>query len=210
MAEGWLIGVPLGAKEMMSLPSELTIDMIARAVDMGRDLGAEIVGLGALTSVVTRGGRAVTGRDVAITSGNSFTTMMAIEALFLGAEKMYIEPIGAQGGVVGANGSIGRACALMMSEKLCQITLFGNPQRPTSSRLRLNSLAKDIFEYARTRMLAGKRDGMSLWLGRVVDLLAEKDDAQASQYLQYILQGNELNLPYMIEQIGRASCRERV
>ena len=97
IAEGWLIGVPLGAREMMNLPQADVVDMIAKAVDMGRDLGAEIVGLGALTSVVTKGGKAVTGRGVAITSGNSFTTLMAIEALFLGAEKMYIEPIAAPG-----------------------------------------------------------------------------------------------------------------
>ncbi|MFA7077584.1 MAG: aminotransferase class III-fold pyridoxal phosphate-dependent enzyme [Syntrophomonas sp.] len=199
VAEGWLIGVPLGAREIMSMPNGETVDIIARAVDMGRELGAEIVGLGALTSVVTRGGRAVTGRDVAITSGNSFTTLMAIEALFLGADKMYIEPIAARGGVVGANGSIGRACALMVSEKLCQITLFGSPQHPTSSRLRLNSLAKDIFDYARTRMLAGERDGMSLWLGRMVNFLQNRDEDVARQYLHQILNGSELSLSFINE-----------
>ena len=101
IAEGWLIGVPFGAREIMSLPKERTVSVIEKAVDMGRDLGAKIVGLGALTSVVTRGGRSVLGRDVAITSGNSFTTLMAIEALFLGAEKMHIPYSEAKGAVVG-------------------------------------------------------------------------------------------------------------
>ena len=62
LAEGWLIGVPFGAREIMSLPREETAEVIKQAVDMGRDLGARIVGLGALSSVVTRGGRAVQGR----------------------------------------------------------------------------------------------------------------------------------------------------
>jgi len=199
IAEGWLIGVPLGAREIMNLPNEKTVDIIARAVDMGRDLGAEIVGLGALTSVVTKGGRSVTGRDVAITSGNSLTTLMAVEALFLGAEKMYIDPIAARGGVVGANGSIGRACALMVSEKLCQITLFGSPEHPTSSKIRLNSLAKDIFEYARTRMQAGELDGMSLWLSRLTSLLLKKDQEKAREYLHQIVIGEELSLTFIID-----------
>ncbi len=197
IAEGWLIGVPLGAREMMNLPQADVVDMIAKAVDMGRDLGAEIVGLGALTSVVTKGGKAVTGRGVAITSGNSFTTLMAIDALFLGAEKMYIEPIAARGGVVGANGSIGRACALMVSEKLCQITLFGSPEHPTSSKLRLDSLANDIFEYARTRLLTGERDGMSLWLSRLVNILHNKDEDTAYQFIERIMEGDKLSLSFI-------------
>ncbi|MEA4924043.1 MAG: aminotransferase class III-fold pyridoxal phosphate-dependent enzyme [Syntrophomonadaceae bacterium] len=199
IAEGWLIGVPLGAREMMNLPNEEVVDIIARAVDMGRDLGAEIVGLGALTSVVTKGGKSVTGRGVAITSGNSFTTLMAVEALFLGARKMYIEPIAAHGGVVGANGSIGRACALMVSERLCQITLFGSPQHPTSSKLRLNSLARDIFDYARTRMLNGERDGMSLWLSKLINILCRKDEETARKYISRIMDGDKLSLEFISE-----------
>ncbi|PKM77293.1 MAG: aminotransferase III [Firmicutes bacterium HGW-Firmicutes-15] len=202
IAEGWLIGVPLGAREIMSLPHEETVEIIAKAVDMGRDLGAEIVGLGALTSVVTSGGRAVTGRNVAITSGNSFTTLMAVEALFLGAEKMYIDPIVARGGVVGATGSIGRACALMVSEKLSQITLFGNPKHPTSSKIRLNSLAQDIFSYARTRMQAGKREGMSLWLSRLCTILQKKDEEIAQEYLQRIIVEEEISLSFVNDVCG--------
>jgi acetylornithine/succinyldiaminopimelate/putrescine aminotransferase/predicted amino acid dehydrogenase len=202
IAEGWLIGVPLGAREMMNLPNEDTVAIIARAVDLGRDLGAEIVGLGALTSVVTKGGRSVTGRGVAITSGNSLTTLMAIDALFLGAEKMYIDPIAARGGVVGANGSIGRACALMASERLCQMTLFGNPKHPTSSRIRLNSLAKDIFEYARSRMQAGELEGMSLWLDRLSKLLERSNAALSEEYRLRITDGGELSLDFINEVCG--------
>ncbi|HEX3010555.1 MAG TPA: aminotransferase III, partial [Syntrophomonadaceae bacterium] len=160
------------------------------AVDIGRDLGAEIVGLGALTSVVTRGGRSVTGRNVAITSGNSFTTLMGIEALFMGAEKMNIDTIAAHGGVVGATGSIGRACALIMSEQLSQMTLFGNPLHQTSSFNRLNSLAQEIFAYAFNRMQAGELQGMSLWLSRVYDILMQKDEDIARHYLNIIKQEN--------------------
>jgi acetylornithine/succinyldiaminopimelate/putrescine aminotransferase/predicted amino acid dehydrogenase len=198
IVEGWMIGVPFGGREIMQLPHEETANMIARAVDMGRDLGAEIVGLGALTSVVTRGGRSVTGRDVAITSGNSYTTLMGVEALFLGAEKMHIDTIAACGGVVGATGSIGRACALMMSEELSQITLFGNPDHPTSSNNRLQSLAREIFAYAYTRMQSGELKGMSLWLSSVLTLLESSAELTAVNYINSLKQG-EFSLPFMNE-----------
>jgi len=197
VVEGWLIGVTLGAREIMSLPAAETMARVAAGVDLGRDLGAEIVGLGALTSVVTKGGRSVTGRGVAVTSGNSFTTLMAIEALFLGAEKMYIDPIAARGGVVGANGSIGRACALMASEKLCQMTLFGSPSHPTSSRMRLNTVAKDIFEYARSRMLAGDLDGMSLWLSRLLQKLQLKDSPPSQEFYKRLMTEQELSIEFV-------------
>ncbi|HPF21402.1 MAG TPA: aminotransferase class III-fold pyridoxal phosphate-dependent enzyme [Syntrophomonas sp.] len=183
IVEGWMIGVPFGGREIMQLPHAQTVDMIARAVDMGRDLGAEIVGLGALTSVVTRGGRSVTGRDVAITSGNSFTTLMGVEALFQGAAKMHIETIAARGGVVGATGSIGRACALMLSEELSQLTLFGNPDHPVSSNNRLQSLAREIFVYASRRMQQGEMNGISLWLAQIRQLLLNRAEEPALTYL---------------------------
>jgi len=194
ITEGWLIGVPRGAREIMDNPHEETIDLVARAVDMGRDLGAEVVGLGALTSVVTRGGRSVTGRNVAITSGNSFTTLMAVEALFQGAEKMYIDTIAARGGIVGANGSIGRACALMVSEKISQMILFGSPKHPTSSKIRLNTLAKDIFNYARTRLRAGELEGMSLWLSRLAAILRKYAEDEAWKYWQRINEDEDISL----------------
>ena len=199
VAEGWLIGVPMGARELMNMPNQEVVEVIARAVDLGRDLGAEIVGLGALTSVVTKGGRAVTGRNVAVTSGNSFTTLMAIEALFLGAEKMNAEPIAARAGIVGANGSIGRACAMMVSERVCQMTLFGSPRHPTSSRLRLKSLAGDILAYARTRMRAGVLDGMSLWLSRVLKSLERMPEAAARPFAELIAGEGELSLEVMVQ-----------
>lgn len=168
IAEGWLIGIPYGARELMNLPREGTVEVIRKAVDSGRELGAGIVGLGALTSVVTRGGRAVLGRDVAVTSGNSFTTLMAMEALFAGAEKMHIEMKDAWGAVVGATGSIGRACALLLSEQLSWITLLGNPEHFNSSRRRLDTLTGEIIKLACKRRDAGNLSGLASWLDKLL------------------------------------------
>ncbi|MGS0744886.1 aminotransferase class III-fold pyridoxal phosphate-dependent enzyme [Syntrophomonas erecta subsp. sporosyntropha] len=196
-AEGWLIGVPFGAREIMSLPREEVVDVITKAVDMGRDLGAGIVGLGALTSVVTRGGRSVIGRDVAITSGNSFTTLMAMEALFLGAEKMHINPGEASGAVVGATGSIGRACALIMSERLEDITLLGNPQHVNSSKHRLRSLVGDMLLYAHQRWEAGETTGLANWMVKVWRMLGQESNSQAGQLRDQLKAGKDMSLEFI-------------
>ncbi len=193
IAEGWLIGVPFGAREIMSMPRQETTAVIAEAVDLGKELGAGIVGLGALTSVVTRGGRAVQGRGVAITSGNSFTTLMAVEALLAGAGRMHIDFAQARSAVVGATGSIGRACALMLSEQISRITLLGNPNRLNSSSRRLKSLFSDLFTYAHQRMKAGELSGLSEWLKQTLDMLMARESSQAQQWAQVLLDGVDLS-----------------
>lgn len=207
VAEGWLVGVPLGGREIMSMPRPEVSAMIAAAVDLGRDLGAEIVGLGALTSVVTRGGHSVLGRDVAITSGNSFTTLMAIEAVLLGADKMHITPQEARGGVVGATGSIGRACALLLSQQVEHIILFGNSRHATSSKNRLNSLARDIFKQALARLDAEPCTGVSTWMAQVIKLLQNQKTTRAGDYLQQLRESEpELKLMQEIAAYLELDC----
>lgn len=199
VAEGWLIGVPLGAREIMSMPREETVAIITDAVDKARELGAGIVGLGALTSVVTRGGRDVMGRGVGITSGNSFTTLMAMEALFLGAEKMRIDMDNSRAAVVGAAGSIGRPCALLLSERVSKITLIGNPGRASASTTRLDGVVKEMLNLARKRMMAGELTGLSAWMNRVRQNLALSTDSRALALAQRIDAGEELNNQWLGE-----------
>ncbi len=200
VAEGWLIGVPFGAREIMSLPREETSEVIKQAVDMGRELGAKIVGLGALSSVVTRGGRAVQGRDISITSGNSFTVLMAMEALVMGAQKMHIDLAKARGAVVGATGSIGRACALLLSERISHIVVLGNPEHVTSSKNRLASLLRDMYRKAFQRYKAGQLEGLSNWVDSIVQALTLTDSPEARQYLEQMLDEDNIN-PGLMEDI---------
>lgn len=199
IAEGWLIGVPLGAREIMSLPREHTVAIIQGAVDKARELGAGIVGLGALTSVVTRGGRDVQGRGVGITSGNSFTTLMAMEALFEGAMKMKIDIANERGAVVGAAGSIGRACALLLSERTARITLLGNPGRVFSSNSRLDALVNEMLELAWKRMQRGELSGLSAWLDEARQRLAASSLPVADLMLQDLLAGRDLTSEWLDE-----------
>lgn len=188
--EGWLIGVPYGGREIMSKPRTEVVDTIRQAVDMARDLGAQVVGLGALTSVVTRGGRDVLGRGIAVTSGNSLTTVMALEALYKGAQKMNIDLDRARAAVVGATGSIGRACAMLLAEEVSHITLLGNPRAPLTSQRRLKQLGEDILSRANRRRKEGDRRGISGWLYQVL-LSLENLDEDLKQETAGILEQGE-------------------
>lgn len=200
--EGWLIGVPYGGREIMSKPRTEVVDTIMQAVDMARDLGAQVVGLGALTSVVTRGGRDVLGRGIAVTSGNSLTTVMALEALYKGAQKMNIDLDQARAAVVGATGSIGRACSMLLAEEVNQITLLGNPRAPLTSQRRLKQLGEDILSRANRRRKEGNRRGVSGWLNQAL-LKLENLGKDWAKELAGVLEAGERVSWEVMEQICR-------
>ena len=79
-AEGWFIGCPLTARQMLELPEEIVLDKIIQAGKVAENLGAKIVGLGAFTSVVGDAGITIAKNlNIAVTSGNSYTVATALE-----------------------------------------------------------------------------------------------------------------------------------
>jgi fatty aldehyde-generating acyl-ACP reductase len=113
--EGWLIAVPMTAKMMLENETK-ALDLLVEACQMAKELGSEIVGLGAFTAIVGNGGIDLQKRSpLPVTTGNSYTTWTALEATKLAAELMDIEWQRATAAVVGATGSIGKACAYFLS-----------------------------------------------------------------------------------------------
>jgi len=125
-AEGWFVGCPLTAKQIVTLPVEQVYEKIIGAVRIAEDLGAKVVGLGAFTSVVGDQGITIARNvDIAVTTGNSYTVATAVEGALRAAELMGIDPAKANAAVVGATGSIGRTCTHLLAEKCASITLVG-------------------------------------------------------------------------------------
>lgn len=117
-AEGWFVGCPLTARQMLSLPEDLVLEKIIRSARKAQELGAQIVGLGAFTSVVGDGGITVSKSvQIAVTTGNSLTVATALEGINIAARAMEIDMTQATVAVLGATGSIGRACSLILGKR---------------------------------------------------------------------------------------------
>lgn len=125
-AEGWFIGCPLTPKQLLTMPTEIVYKKLIRCGKIAEDLGAEIMGLGALTSVVGDGGVTIAKNlKIAVTTGNSYTVATAVEGARRGAALMGTPLCEATVAVVGAAGSIGRTCALLLAKEAREIILIG-------------------------------------------------------------------------------------
>ncbi|MBU3668550.1 MAG: hypothetical protein FGM57_01125 [Candidatus Taylorbacteria bacterium] len=126
---GALIIVPMPSKQMLKYRARAKKRVLA-AVKLAEVYGAEIVGLGALTSSVTGGGLEIMeqSKPVHLTSGNSLTAYTTANDII---ERVKREGVSGPIAIIGATGSIGQAVAEMLYEELQnEIIVIGkNPER---------------------------------------------------------------------------------
>ncbi|MBE2271894.1 MAG: shikimate dehydrogenase [Anaerolinea sp.] len=124
--KGWLIAAPYTPPTMMSLPVNMVYDKIVACGHMAEQLGAKILGLGAYTSVVGDAGKTIADRlEIPVTTGDSYTVTMAVEAIREAARVMDIDLRAATIAVVGATGTIGKTCAEMLAGESAKLILVG-------------------------------------------------------------------------------------
>ncbi|MHC4562802.1 MAG: aminotransferase class III-fold pyridoxal phosphate-dependent enzyme [Planctomycetota bacterium] len=143
-AEGCLLALPMVPRQLLEMSRNEMTDVFARAVKVAKDQGAGVLGLGAFTSVVTRGGERVVGQGIAVTTGNCLTSVMAAEAIEAAAETQGRRLADMHVAVVGAGGAIGRLTALLLAEKVGTMTLIGNAGNPDGHR-RCRLVAGDLY-----------------------------------------------------------------
>jgi predicted amino acid dehydrogenase len=137
--EGWLLACPLTTAQMVHLPPRVVYRKIAQTARLAEKLGARIVGLGAYTSVVGDGGVTLARMlDIPVTTGDSYTVVLALRALFDLGDRMGIDPGRATAAVVGATGAIGSACARLLAPQVSQLILVGRREN------RLAEIGDDI------------------------------------------------------------------
>ncbi len=137
--EGFFVGVTLTSKQMLTLPIEKVIKKIIKAGKKAEELGADIVGLGAFTSVVGDKGITIADElDIPVTTGNSYTVATAIEGIKLAGKKMGHKIDHSTMTVIGATGSIGRAVSLILSMDVKKINLVARNQ------VKLEALEKEL------------------------------------------------------------------
>lgn len=127
--KGWFIACPYTPPTMLSLPVERVYNKLVQCGHMAEQLGANILGLGAYTSVVGDAGKTVAERlDIPVTTGDSYTVFVAVEAAREAARVMGIDFAQAKIAIVGATGSIGGACAEMLADEVGEVILVGRRQ----------------------------------------------------------------------------------
>lgn len=130
-AEGWFIGCPLTAKQMLELPEEFVLDRIIESGRIAQELGANIVGLGAFTSIVGDAGVSIAkALDIAVTSGNSYTVATAVHGTKEAAKLMGKNLRECRAAVIGASGSIGAAAARLLAREVRHINLVARHREP--------------------------------------------------------------------------------
>lgn len=124
--EGWLIACPLTPKRMLEVPVSVAYKKIIQTGRLAEQLGAQILGLGAFTSVVGDAGITISQQlSIPVTTGNSYTIAVAIEAALEAAKRMDLEPATCTAAIVGAYGTTGRACAHILASTVSHLILIG-------------------------------------------------------------------------------------
>jgi predicted amino acid dehydrogenase len=132
-AEGILLALGTTPREMMRRPPSFTYRRLIRAARMAERMGAQLMGLGAFTSVVGDAGVTVAQKStIGITSGNSLTVAATLEAakqavvLMKGGRPDKVRAV-----VIGATGSIGAVCARLLAQAVGDVVLIA----PRAERL---------------------------------------------------------------------------
>ncbi|REJ37329.1 MAG: aminotransferase III [Bacillota bacterium] len=193
-AYGEFVVVPRTTRQLVDGPRKENLAVVAAAVELARDRGARIVGLGAYTAIVSRSGKALTDLGVALTTGNSYTVVAAIEALLEASARLGADLSRSTAAVVGATGSIGRGTALLLAPEVRRLVLIGNPRSGAKAYERLQAVAGEVARW----VLAERERGREFAPGTLADWILQRPElpgAQASQEAMAAAMGQLLARP---------------
>jgi predicted amino acid dehydrogenase len=145
--KGWFVACPYTPRRMLELPEWAVYRKIIQTGHFAEKLGAQILGLGAYTSVIGDAGVTIA-RELAlpVTTGDSYTVAIAVEALREAARVMGIPLRNATAAVVGATGAIGRVCADRLAGDVGELILIGRREDALEElRARLNGTGNTVL-----------------------------------------------------------------
>ena len=173
--KGWFVACPLTPRRMLELPERVVYRKIIQTGRLAERLGAKIVGLGAFTSVVGDGGVTIArALDVPVTTGDSYTVAIAVEAVLEAARLLEIEPRQATAAVVGASGTIGRVVAEMLASRVGEVYLIGRRKSALEAeRERIQALRPQAVLRVSTQMAALRRAQLVVTVSSAVEAIVE-------------------------------------
>lgn len=129
----YFVGLPVYSVQMLEALSSRDLSTVRHTISFATDLaieaGCEVVGLGGYTSILTRNGKTLSDKRIAVTTGNSYTVASAIVALTREAEARGVNLEQSTAAVVGAGGNIGSVMAQLLASKVKKLILVGRENR---------------------------------------------------------------------------------
>ena len=179
---GVILSSLLEPASMMRLSPDDKLDLIDEFAERAEELGARVAGLGAYTSVITRGGADIENRykNLFLTTGNTLTAASTVSQVESAMARL------GKGETVlfGARGSVGRLIALMLAQRLDRMIFVGKAAA-TTSRYRpfLENFIQALADHPGAREIGSIAD--QVWrardddFGGLVDALCADDIASA-------------------------------
>jgi acetylornithine/succinyldiaminopimelate/putrescine aminotransferase/predicted amino acid dehydrogenase len=141
------INIPRTASQLLDMEPAESIGLVRQGIELAKARGAQLVGLGAYTAVVSWGGMGLRETGVPLTTGNSYTVITACQATLAALERLQIDSGRTTAAIVGAAGSIGRCLALLLAQSVERIILLGNPANPRRSLGKLTMVAAEVCRH---------------------------------------------------------------
>lgn len=197
-AYGEFILVPRRAEQLQAMSREQAVTEIGQAVRLAQKRGAQIVGLGAYTSVATRGGLSLKAAGMPpLTTGNSYTAVASCKTIHLAAEQRGWNLSGRTVAVVGAGGAVGQALCILLARDAGRLLLVGNPAHPDESRQQLLQVAGRIaWSLPELRDAAFVHGSVASWVAELDPKLPSRPDRAALTRLgeELVRRGNSLTV----------------
>ncbi len=147
-ARGHFVLVPYTPTELLKMPDGAAVEHVAKAALVAKRTGAELIGLGGFTSIITHGGMALDGSQLPpLTTGNAYTVGTSLNAIKQAAVERNASLEKSTVAIVGAGGQIGRALALMLAENVAGLVLVGRDGNDERTRQGLLAVAEDVVTH---------------------------------------------------------------
>jgi len=126
IVDGYFVMCPI-IPDMALLNPEIVINKVLDGCRIGERLGAGILALGGFTSIVGERyfNKLKSQVKIPVTTGNAFTTAMALEGVRKACQLMEIDFKKARAVVIGGTGDIGSACARVLVNEVAELVVTG-------------------------------------------------------------------------------------
>jgi len=177
--KGWFLACPYTPKRMLQLPEHAVYRKIIETGRMAEKLGANILGLGAFTSVVGDAGVTIANSlEIPVTTGDSFTVAMAVQAIRDAARVMDIKIEDATVAIVGATGTIGRVCAELLVDEAARTLLVARDEK------KLEVLRDRLKAHARSEIVISTKMDVLKEAQLILTVTSSIHDVIHPEYLQ--------------------------